>query len=276
MKIRHTIWGGLLLALAACSGGGGGGGGGALAPAAVPTSFEATSGTTTFNAVSTVAIYSDDLSTGSTGITNISADVRITVNFDTGEVRIQSRQATDAGTVFLLDDTVSVVDGSLQTFDTGLKYTAFGAWAVLTANRVGAGALGFVTPTNDIPTTGTARYTGITVGIGAEAGTAYAVGGRVTLDANFGTGEITGLLHDMVRTDIDLNADVFEDVNILASMNGGTSTYSGTTSSTRPGFSSGDVEGAFFGPGAAETGGAWRLLANEGDDAYIGSYGATQ
>lgn len=297
MRIRHTIWGGLLLALAACSGGGGGGGGTTLAPAAGPPSFDNATGTKTFQATSVVGTYSADLTTGSTGHSNLSPSTQIIVNFDTGTIRILVSQLTDAGATILFDQTFGAGDligsangflffqnagGELLIYDaqtnpTGLKYTNFGVWgAGTTAIPVGAAAIGFVTNAGNLPTTGTARYEGQTIGLGVEAGAAFGIAGLVTLDANFGTGAITGLFHDMVRSDQDQNLSAFEDMAVAASINAGTSTYSGALSSARPGFSSGDVEGAFFGPNAEETGGTWRLKADTGDDAYGGSYGATQ
>lgn len=300
MKIRHTIWGGLILALAACSGGGGGGGGGgaAQAPQADAPSFNNATGTTTFPTTATVASYSQDLTAGSTGHKGLSnAQTQISVNFDTGTIRISVNQPTDGGTNVLFDQTfgpanfVGAADGgalfqhaggALLIYDpaTGpvdLDYTAFGVWAT---NRFGplfgSVATGFTTAFAGVPTSGTARYTGVTFGAGIEAGTGYGVAGLVTLDANFGTGAISGGFHDMARVDVNGNITAFQDISVSASIAAGGNSYSGTVSSTRPGFSSGDVSGAFFGPNAEETGGTWRLKADSGDDAYVGAYGATQ
>ncbi len=296
MKIRFAILTGLGLLLAAC-GGGGGGGGTTLAPAAAPPSFDNATGTQTFQSTSVVGTYSADLSAGSTGIKNLSSDTQVIVNFDTGTIRILVNQLTDAGTNVTFDQTFGAGDligsangflvfqnagGELLIYDAqtnplGLKYTSFGAWAAgPAANPVGAAALGFVTNAGNIPTTGTAQYEGQTIGAGVEAGAAFGVAGLVSLQANFGTGAITGLFHTMVRSDENQNLTAFEDMAVAASINAGTSTYSGALSSARPGFSEGDVEGAFFGPNAEETGGTWRLKADTGDDAYGGSYGAKQ
>lgn len=206
-------------------------------------------------------------------------------------------QLTDTGTNVAFDQTfgagdlVGTVSGFLlfrnaggelliydaQTNPIGLKYTNFGLWSSgPAAVPLGAAAIGFVTNAGDLPTTGTARYEGQAIGLGVEAGVGFGIAGMVSLEANFGTGALTGLFHDMVRSDQNQNLSTFEDMAVAASINAGTSTYSGTLSSTRQGFSSGDVEGAFFGPNAEETGGTWRLKADSGDDAYGGSYGTAQ
>lgn len=155
--------------------------------------------------------------------------------------------------------------------DMDFAYQTFGAWATgveTNAPKAGAFSVGAQTADANIPTTGTATFTG-------KAGGIYVAG--------FGEPEI-------VTADARLEADFanrnveFQTTNSsIASLDmTGTMTYAGTsglsgtvqTLSGANGPLSGTIDGRFYGPGADEVGGTFSL-SNSGES-FIGGYGAKQ
>jgi hypothetical protein len=200
-------------------------------------------------------------------------------------------------------------DGSLAPASTGgsallglkvLKYTAQGAWGYTTGGGLsyaGVAASGSGTPIANVPTSGAATYSGIngTVGIyfvpsGAGAISSGALSGDITINVNFGTGAVCGLLSNMTATPVEGGAATpWNNVSLSANIKRLTdnASFTGTTSANgapsgagNAGFSSaaaGDLGGAFFGPNADEAGGTWTLTepgAAGGGKTAFGAFGA--
>jgi hypothetical protein len=154
-----------------------------------------------------------------------------------------------------------------------LNYAAYGLWAsgdTATAGRAGTFAFGSLTPTASVPSTGSATFNGITIGIGgATAGsTVYALLGNAQIIANFATQSVTANLTNLSTQNILTNA-----VGSLPNLSG-TSTISGNSYAgpiAGTGLT-GTINGNFYGPAAQETAGVWQ--ASGGGNAWLGSYGA--
>jgi hypothetical protein len=187
-----------------------------------------------------------------------------------------------------------------------LNYTADGIWGYTPGagtgiNYVGVTATGSGTPIANVPTSGSANYTGIDGNGGGTVGVYYvpsgnggistgALHGTIAVAVNFGTGAITGSLSNMLATASDGTISPWNDVALSASVNRLTSNASfiGTTSTSgapagagTAGFSSaatGGLGGAFFGPNVDEVGGTWTLTdpnAAGGGKTAFGAFGAT-
>ena len=125
---------------------------------------------------------------------------------------------------------------------------------------------GRLTPSSDIPTTGTATYNGGVTGQLKEAGGLFtSVGGTSTLTANFGSKGITGSFDNLKRYD---NSTWVTSAAVNANWGAGTNAISGTIAGEGK---NGNINGAFFGPSAQEIGGNWTL--NGGGDKAAGIFG---
>lgn len=155
----------------------------------------------------------------------------------------------------------------------GLEYATFGSWSEERGNMFEAGFFFSGVPTKDagMPTTGSASYTGLTVGAVIDANlNVSSLAGDMALAVNFADGSVDGEFTSMMKTADDGTSSQWRDFSMTASINASTDSFTGTTS-TNDGLLSGDAEGAFFGPGAAEVAGAW-TLSGDGEFA-LGSFG---
>ena len=168
-----------------------------------------------------------------------------------------------------------------------LSWTNYGFWGTYSlypTNSFSTFVTGYKTPVGSIPTTGSATYSGKTVGFvyypvegGAwETGIGLAhISGDASLDANFGTGAITGGLTNMTAGGLPWN-----NVALAGTISSGVNSFSGTAAVTSaPGgitalnaAGTGSFVGMFFGPGAAELGAVWTLF--DGIATATGSIGA--
>jgi hypothetical protein len=180
-----------------------------------------------------------------------------------------------------------------------LKYTAAGVWGYSPGGGIsyaGMAATGSGTPIANVPTAGSASYSGTTVGIyfvpsGTGTISTGALSGDIVVTVNFGTGAVSGTLSGMATkpadggastawNDVALSADVKRLTN-NASFIGTTSTGGAPAGSGKAGFSSaatGGLGGAFFGPNADEIGGTWALTdpgAAGGGKTAFGAFGAS-
>jgi hypothetical protein len=148
-----------------------------------------------------------------------------------------------------------------------LTYTTYGLWLS------GAGGdssrsfnarvfvSGQTTPTANVPTTGSASYTGIVDGYVSAGGTGYRLlGSTGTLTANFATGAVNTSLLLKGNSDVDTGRlgenETFGTVTGNGTVGSGTNRYAGTMSGLS---ASGTFNGSFFGPGANETGYSFSL-----------------
>lgn len=180
----------------------------------------------------------------------------------------------------------------LSTF--GLSYTGFGRWEIRgnPGPAVGNGTFvfGYETPIGSMPASGTAAYkgTGTVAGIvdvsKSGNGQRALVGGDANLAANFGTGQVSGSLTNMIATTDGKTAQPWNNVSVSASIAAGTNSFSGSTGAatapagtyTLKGTANGHIDGAFYGPNANELGAVWTLSNGDGTGAAIGVVGGTK
>lgn len=166
-----------------------------------------------------------------------------------------------------------------------LSWTTYGFWQSYGFNdsattTIAAFVTGYRTPTASVPTTGTATYSGSVGGrvMFANDDSRHNVGihwltGSASMQANFGSGAITGSL-----TNMSTGAGPWNSVSLLGAISGGN--FTGTTAATSApvneaalsGSATGTFAGMFFGPGAQELGAVWTLY--DGAKSAIGTIGA--
>jgi len=149
--------------------------------------------------------------------------------------------------------------------DDGLDYLTWGVWSVEAAHSgmVGATVLdgshwiaGTMTPTHDMPTTGTASYAGQVRGTAHEGGALHALNGTSNLTANFGTGNIGGVLNINYA-----NGGAYATSNLSSVSIHNGNQFGGSLGGAD---NVGNIQGGFYGPGAAEVGGNWSINKNGG------------
>jgi hypothetical protein len=167
-----------------------------------------------------------------------------------------------------------------------LTFTAVGAWAYAPAGAgtsyLGISVVGSYTPIANIPTTGSATYTGsgatggVTGAYFVPSGTGTVSAGSLTGDfsmtANFASNVVVGTLSNMMATPagggtatswntVSLSAIISRLPN-FANFIGNTTTTAAPAGAGAAGFSSaatGGLGGGFFGPNMDEVGGTWTL-----------------
>jgi len=172
-----------------------------------------------------------------------------------------------------------------STESISLTYSNFGVWQDTnddaTTNIVNAiGYVSYGIETDNVPTTGTANYTGFVQGTLYDgSGVTLAVSnvlGRASFTANFGTNGITGNFTEMTIQDINVNnAPVLPWVNF--DLTGGTisgNEFSGTLGNFTAAGYTGSLNGGFFGPNAEEVSGTFSIQGPAQD--AIGGFAATQ
>ncbi len=151
----------------------------------------------------------------------------------------------------------------------GLSYSAFGAW--LANNGSGMLAFGVLAggvPTAAMPTTGLATFNGTTFGFGTRGTTAFALMGGATIEADFGSHQVTTTFSNLKTQDLITNAP-----GTLPDQTGsGSMTGNKYMTSISGGGLSGAANGTFYGPKAQETAGVWQSAG--GSTTAMGSFGA--
>lgn len=202
--------------------------------------------------------------------------------------------------------TVTLANGATVGFvNTTLSYTLMGAWTYLpssgTGGYLGQGVNGAATPLANLPTVGTATFTGnslttnggvlgaysVPTGTGSIQG--GAVTGNVSLNANLAANTFTGSFTNMTTITSGQPSTPWNDVSLSGSITRSTvATFGGTSAaSSAPsgagiaGFSNaarGSVVGGFFGPNYEEVGGTWSLHEStpDGGKAAFGTFMATR
>jgi len=214
------------------------------------------------------------------------------------------------------DGTSTAVSGGGQiaaTYST-LTYSLAGIWAYTPASGgkgyLGVATTGYLTPAANIPTTGSATYTGNASSSGPNGGVAgyYAVpngsgsvqqgvlSGNVSLNVNFTTNAAAGSFTNMTATPINSDATSgtatpWNDVSISGNLSrtgatagvisGRTSTSGAPSGAGVAGFSSaasGQISGTLNGPQGQEVAGTWTLSESTaaGGKAAFGAFGAKQ
>lgn len=241
--------------------------------------------------------------TGSTpSVSGIDGNSTVSYNASNQSFDILINQAPHSySTIFVVGDinssmenTIEVENAEGDTFsllnpglpygvdpDAILQYMTLGGWVAEGnsgfAINTGWTVFGVQTTEADMPTSGTVEYTGLTKGTLANDNTIYALSGDVAVTADFSTGDVN-LAFNVLRAETfpSSSTPVFwRDFTGTASISSGANFYSGTTVSATDGLT-GFVEGAFFGPGALETGGVWSLTGGPENENATGAFGAGQ
>jgi hypothetical protein len=191
-----------------------------------------------------------------------------------------------------------------NNYQTTLKYTLLGTWAVYAADTyhpdqadegrpryVGEFVAGFQTPPSAMPTSGSATYSLAQGVLGwmatPQSGQSVAfhvevVQGDANLTVDFASGQLTGTFTNMLVGDgvAILKGGPYpawNDVSISASISGATfagsaATTSYPTGSLSLGPATGTIRGGFYGPAADEVGAVWTL--SDGRNTAFGTVGA--
>jgi len=155
--------------------------------------------------------------------------------------------------------------------DDGYDYLAWGAWSAEQTGTPNAKVMegshwiaGTMTQTVDMPRSGTASYVGQVHGTAYEGNALHALNGTSQLTADFGAGSIGGQLdvHYANRGTAYATSHL-TGVSISGNQFGGSLTGADN---------SGNIQGAFFGPNAAEVGGNWAINKNGGASQATGVF----
>lgn len=154
----------------------------------------------------------------------------------------------------------------------GLDHMVYGYWEQVTVGLegfTGAGAFGAPTARADVPTDGTARYSGGSIGVVVDAaGASRRLSSTVVLNADFAAGRVAFASTQPIDPSSGQAFDAFA-VSGALTISG--SSFRGT-GSTASGWS-GPIDGRFFGPSAREAGGAFDL-SGSGTERYVAGFGA--
>lgn len=304
--------------LTACGGGGGGGGGGlsaTLAPLSRPVIQYTGGNITRPNTVYTASTTQQPFSFNYTGtpenenlnVSNVATFLPNNGEIDLGldgsstldYIRIKSSSnnvdfslsklsgdtftASNSGNVTFFgaynsSETKSVLFGGSSDYN----YQAFGWWMELTSNS-GIGATfttGALTNPANIPTSGSASYSGFSTGLYTTAGgDLYITGSRISASAFFSPFLNLDPRVSLTSSDtngVNINTDIQTPLNQLnfsgsLPINFTNSSFTGNVSSADNSWT-GSSSGVFYGPALEEIGGTFRL--SNGTANYIGSFGA--
>lgn len=183
---------------------------------------------------------------------------------------INAAENPSAGTIALAADPIA----------SGWNYQSFGVWETgrLTGSgNVGVMSIGAPTAGAAIPTTGTATYSGKSVGFYTDAtGQGHATFSDLNVNANFGTRTLGLSTAGTVKTVDFVTSTQASNLNLTGTLTyaAGTNSFAGNVA-TSGGTLSGASSGRFYGPSAQELGGMFILQAGSGiPETYGGAYGA--
>jgi hypothetical protein len=158
-----------------------------------------------------------------------------------------------------------------------LSYVTYGIWGRVEDNdnsgsaEFAVAAGGVATTPADMPKTGSITYSAGYAGVILRVDTYNIFGGSGTVTADFATGKVESSFSG--TSDFASNNFNFTSSASIAS---GANSYSGTATGAAGSLASGmtgTLSGGFFGPGAVETGGSFRLEGNDQKavGAFVGS-----
>jgi hypothetical protein len=263
----------LLATTAAC--GGGGGGGAAPAPAASaggtssantpstnfssPSAVMAADGTTTMSADQTSQTWTQ------TGDGSEADPTTLHVHVNAGGVAYDGTydltHVSDPTNPFFANNNfqqANGADGSSVVFDVTLSHSAYGLWTG-PAGQQAVFAYGEDTPSDQIPKTGTATYTGGAIGTGQTAGAGFNFIGGQTTTISFGPGTATTTISGTVQDGAGNQAPFA--IDTPTTQTPGTNKFAGTGASTSPvspivpTAQTAQTTFALFGPNGGEMGG---------------------
>ena len=285
-----------ILLLGACLGGGG-----SPSPSPSPSpdgSDELTlpeNGTANFDGIAVVVPFSIDASDEVT-LGTITSEVDSTVSLTTSNNEIVKAVFEATGTSVSADvpdsrgrlgnvDVVGLTTAEenedaliIEPSKQGFKYQTFGVWLNIPdsapgTGSAGAGVYGEPTETTNMPSSGTATYSGASIGISSVPDEGeFATASQIEVTTDFRTATITSSNTHRLNLDTDV-------IGAVPEWN-----FSGTGNVTGAGFkadingmeiTNGTANGHFFGPNAEEVGGTFSGVFQVGGG-YIGSFGAAK
>jgi hypothetical protein len=310
LRARLQPW---LLALACLTGCAGGGGGSGNAPApppanpypplnsvTQPTALSVVSSNDTFNLPTTAYASTGGtvaISVAGNGSAITTVNVSVTGAGPAGTVSFQQTfnsstfqpQLDSAGATVSYYSTVTASDNSVRQLllaNTSyalfnLNYMTLGFWeydtsAAATSGVGGAYAAGIETRANDLPTTGTASYTGGMIGRYADGTSAWAVAASAASTANFAAHSVSLTTSNSFRAPMGGGTAIADNsLNLTGVLfyPAGINQLSGTL--TTGGGMTGAASAKFFGPGAKELGGTF-FVTNGGTQQMVGAFGLHQ
>ena len=223
-------------------------------------------------------------SSGGSGVTvGLAADRTLTVNRGGETLTFGADEIEPAEDVFdtYIDTTngrtALVSQNGAAAGDGRLDYSAFGYWATVDGDRstptslavLDAGSFfgGVPTPAGELPTSGTATYTGFSGAVDVAAdGTARTLTGGLDATADFGAGSLDASMSLEENATTTWGTVTADGLSIS-----GDGAFAGDATSSRG--HSGGATGRFFGPAAEELGGAFTLT---GPSTVKGSFGGTR
>jgi hypothetical protein len=236
-------------------------------------------------------VYDEDGTAGDFTLHLLSQGVKLTAQSDYG------LSISPAHMVFSSSNIM--VDGVDRSLSSTLNYALPGVWIVSGASSTSVGAFmaGMQTAANAVPTLGTASFLGYgrgsmfnpaALGSASNPTGVGLIEAYVTVNANFGSGAITGNLVTWGVFDTSsVGASATTESNGIgfsAQIAAGTNSFTGTTSATSApptanGFAlkanaAGTIDGQFYGPNAQEVGAVWTL--SDGTGSEIGSFGVKE
>lgn len=166
----------------------------------------------------------------------------------------------------------------------GLSYAAYGFWSVPDgANDVDVGffAAGYATQSGDMPTIGTASFSGVANGFSLTSdGNAADVIGNASMNVDFAAGTLTGAMTNMrsgERISDAFNSNTpWNDIGFSGMLTGNAfsadanATSSPDNAAALGADAAGNINGRFYGPQAAEAAGTWRFRDSSGGTAFGG------
>lgn len=269
---------------------------GVLTPS--PTPVEATSSSTNFSTITSPTVFPmlQTVAMPATFAGNASATAAGGTITDSGGANGYSFNINSAVPRF--SNTVAPTP-LLETDGADLDYTRFGTWLYYYPSEgptiQGVWSAGFVTPAAAVPTSGSASYSGRTVGLydeshpcGCSQWETLRFAGDMALTANFGGRTISGSFTNLMITggfsqfpgaSPSVLPPTLNDVSFTAALDPSDNWFSGQTGVTNQPVgpqafttdASGSITGMFYGPGAQEVGGVWTL--SDSVHRLIGSFG---
>lgn len=179
-------------------------------------------------------------------------------------------------------------DGSQRTLTwivpstgvSGLRFSSLGVWdradmATGVINQTAAISFGSRTLGSDVPTVGTATYSGFLVGNAIElSGQQFSITALATGTADFAARNVAFSSANSAKTDRTtgiLAADANYNLTGTLTWAAGSNTLAGTLHSANG--KTGPAMGAFYGPQAAEMGVTFALTASSGGQPFVGGAG---
>jgi hypothetical protein len=226
------------------------------------------------------------------GDTNDGGATLTVVDFDTGETEL-SIPSLGINVVLTAnaDSPTEIADGFVALAGAVGNYLMVGSWGAAFENSANLSffVTGYRTPTDQLPTSGTASFSGTNNVAGSvlveTTGNAAAGGilvGDAAFNVNFSTGAVGGAFTNMIAFGPQGEPSDWNDVSVSATLGsaGGISTLSGTTAASNApgtpfalsGAADGHINGGLFGPSAEELGAVWSLA--DGNGAALGTVAA--